>query len=571
MIPIDQWRAAIGCFNPRVGNGFGKVLCRGSTCSYYNIKPFILVIIIVSSIVLIMAGDVELNPGPRGFRKCPQCQQDIPIKSKTCGNCGLPQNSHKSIETKRTQWNKQYYQSQKIEILAQRRENYNKHAEELKAVSKMNYDANPKRKKATSCARYKSNPEKKKLASCARYKSNPEKKKLASCTRYKSNPEKMKLASRTQYKINPQKQKLASRTQYKINPEKRKLASCARYKSNPEKKKLVSRTQYKINPQKQKLASVSRYKTNAVKLKSIFKANYARNHDSRIKYFKAQYANNKTSICEYKRSKYVLAEPKPAIINQHVKQIQCNLLQDSQIFVQLIKAHKKQHPDLAKRMSRAINQAVCKIAAKKVLNKALQVRKVHVGSLLKNIRLIKCLDIKEKEDFGKRVHSAASEPYYFDAAYQLVEIDLPIPVDENGKCMITNIITNPDIEIKMHIEPLKWQCHSQCKPLTIAEVNAIVLLKEEFQKPMKEVLHTLQVCDDDCPNQHFSRSVEASPNNDLFLDCNAIDRQGHPLVCFNDSKCFSKLRILRAASTHYPVLRNFLHAGLSKATYKLLA
>ena len=44
------------------------------------------------------------------------CEQDIPIKSKTCGNCGLPQNSRKSIEaaTKRTQWNKQYYQSQKL-------------------------------------------------------------------------------------------------------------------------------------------------------------------------------------------------------------------------------------------------------------------------------------------------------------------------------------------------------------------------------------------------------------------------------------------------------------------------
>ena len=44
-----------------VSNGFGKVLCRGSTYSYYNIKLFILVIIIVSSILLIMAGDVELN------------------------------------------------------------------------------------------------------------------------------------------------------------------------------------------------------------------------------------------------------------------------------------------------------------------------------------------------------------------------------------------------------------------------------------------------------------------------------------------------------------------------------
>ena len=57
-------------------------------------------------------------------------------------------------------------------------------------------------------------------------------------------------------------------------------------------------------------------------------------------------------------------------------------------------------------MSRAMSQAVCKIAAKKVLNKALQLRKENVGSLLKNIRLMKCLDIKENEDFGEGLHSA---------------------------------------------------------------------------------------------------------------------------------------------------------------------
>ena len=40
----------------------------------------------------------------------------------------------------------------------------------------------------------------------------------------------------------------------------------------------------------------------------------------------------------------------------------------------------------------------------------------------------------------------------------------------------------------------------------------------------------------------------------------AIERKGHPLVCFLDnSECCSQLRILRAASTHYPVLRKFLH------------
>ena len=74
------------------------------------------------------------------------------------------------------------------------------------------------------------------------------------------------------------------------------------------------------------------------------------------------------------------------------------------------------------------------------------------------------------------------------------------------------------------------------------------------------MLHTLQVCDDGCPNEHFSKSVEGSPINDLYLFFYAINCECHPLVSFNDSNGVSKLRILRAASTHYPVLRNFLHA-----------
>ena len=68
----------------------------------------------VLSTLLIMAGDVELNPGPRGFRKCPQCEQQVPIKCKTCTNCGLSFNARKSTEAKRFQWNKDYYQTKKI-------------------------------------------------------------------------------------------------------------------------------------------------------------------------------------------------------------------------------------------------------------------------------------------------------------------------------------------------------------------------------------------------------------------------------------------------------------------------
>ena len=168
----------------------------------------------VLSALLIMAGDVELNPGPRGFRKCPQCEQVL-HQCKTCTNCGLSFNSRKSTEAKKTQWNKDYYQTKKLEILAQKKETYSKHAEKFKIASKMNYDANPTRKSVTSCARYKINRVEKKAASVARYKINPDKQKAASIAKYKINPEEQKVASIAKNKINHEKRKAVSKAEYK--------------------------------------------------------------------------------------------------------------------------------------------------------------------------------------------------------------------------------------------------------------------------------------------------------------------------------------------------------------------
>ena len=90
-------------------------------------------------------------------------------------------------------------------------------------------------------------------------------------------------------------------------------------------------------------------------------------------------------------------------------------------------------------------------------------------------------------------------------------------------------------------EEMKWECTSECKPLTEAEVHAIVTLKQAFMQEMPVVRQALDACDDGCPNYH------------------SINRLGHPLVCSNNGGCKSQLRILRAASTHFPVLRKFLH------------
>ena len=56
-----------------------------------------------------------------------------------------------------------------------------------------------------------------------------------------------------------------------------------------------------------------------------------------------------------------------------------------------------------------MHKAVCRVAAKRLLNKSLQTRRESVRSLLKACRLIKSVKIDGKEDFGEGCHTASTE------------------------------------------------------------------------------------------------------------------------------------------------------------------
>ena len=92
---------------------------------------------------------------------------------------------------------------------------------------------------------------------------------------------------------------------------------------------------------------------------------------------------------------------------------------------------------------------------------------------------------------------------------------------------------------------------SECKPLTNFEVDAILEIKEAFAKPMQYLRYACTTFDHGCPNGHYTKVVDG--------DNSVVYCKGHPTVCSNDGGCKSKLRILRAASTHFPVLGNLLH------------
>ena len=94
-----------------------------------------------------------------------------------------------------------------------------------------------------------------------------------------------------------------------------------------------------------------------------------------------------------------------------------SLLSNPEVKSKLIESFKKQQTVL----KRVTGKAVCSVVAKRLVTKALQVRKEHAGSLLKIVRIVQSMQIKGAEYFGEGCHAASTEPYFHDSAYEPVK------------------------------------------------------------------------------------------------------------------------------------------------------
>ena len=106
-------------------------------------------------------------------------------------------------------------------------------------------------------------------------------------------------------------------------------------------------------------------------------------------------------------------------------------------------------------MNKAI---VVKIASKRMLNIALQLRKHHAGVLLKTVRSIKSINLNATDinNFGEGLHTPHTEPYYYDSSYQSIKRNYAIPIDSTGKAVCNGIVSNIN-------DPKKWKCSEECK------------------------------------------------------------------------------------------------------------
>ena len=229
---------------------------------------------------------------------------------------------------------------------------------------------------------------------------------------------------------------------------------------------------------------------------------------------------NKTA----KRARYVITEPNLDVQERYVQNMKKKISSKPTLKQMLFRAFKR---------NRKPSNVVSNIAARKLLHRVLKARKQSVGKLLNCIRSVNMLKINS-EDFGKSRHTAFSEPFFYDQSYTMVR---PIAVDSHGRCVIAEEEGERNEETN---RPKWWKCTAECKLPTSLEMQSSMTTKSLFEQPVHKLREDLNSIDQCSEHGHYSRPLA-----------------GHPLPCTSD--CQSSLRALRAAATHFPQLRRFLH------------
>ena len=131
-----------------------------------------------------------------------------------------------------------------------------------------------------------------------------------------------------------------------------------------------------------------------------------------------------------------------------------------------------------------------------------------------------------------------------------------LPVDSTGRCYTTEFSIGESQQQKNfdgeHAK--QWPCTSLCKPIQQWEADSILELMKSFELPVDQLRQQLNDIDSGCPYTHFARPCQNECNDDTSQQ----PLRGHPLHCYVDSGCTSKLRILRTVSVHFPLLRKIL-------------
>ena len=89
MIDLEQYRIAVGCYYYKLPSS-GTSRTKGYFILYDILEIGIQcnIICVAISLLLLMCGDIEINPGPKVMKICPKCKTSVAKRQSIC-KCGF--------------------------------------------------------------------------------------------------------------------------------------------------------------------------------------------------------------------------------------------------------------------------------------------------------------------------------------------------------------------------------------------------------------------------------------------------------------------------------------------------
>ena len=176
---------------------------------------------------------------------------------------------------------------------------------------------------------------------------------------------------------------------------------------------------------------------------------------------------------------------------------------------------------------------------------------MSTGLIMKGVHSINALSFSHSNvESWERYHTVGSEPYFYDSSYTPVKHIQAIPVDQHGRCVVSKEIGTSNL---MSMRPIKWQCASECRQ---PSKEVIGTTKSLFKMSLDEIRQGLNKIDRGCTLvQQAQATIPDTPDNGKQPRVSEL--HGHPISCEMLS-CACPLRVIRASSTHYPILRRFM-------------
>ena len=145
---------------------------------------------------------------------------------------------------------------------------------------------------------------------------------------------------------------------------------------------------------------------------------------------------------------------------------------------------------------------------------------------------------------GLRIHTSATEPYFWEHSSKLLSTTTPIPVDHTGQAHVYNVVSSG--------QSTHTGSKSDCKKSWYWECNTGVCSISNGQiKGTVDLLNTIA-------NTQPANTIDFYINIDRCKYETRSDRRGHSVHCTAKSGCNSLLRPARALSCHFPNLRSMI-------------